>query len=101
LQAEDGIRDFPVTGVQTCALPISGVVAVAAPHVAARHRCQTGTHSGTESGGGPSCIGVRHDLLPGCHMWICRRLARQIPTERLATYCADSPIGNPVSPDTY
>src|SRR5690606_40031684 len=23
LQAEDGIRDFPVTGVQTCALPIS------------------------------------------------------------------------------
>src|SRR5690606_39486891 len=25
-QAEDGIRDFPVTGVQTCALPISGVL---------------------------------------------------------------------------
>src|SRR5690606_40875569 len=24
-QAEDGIRDFHVTGVQTCALPISGV----------------------------------------------------------------------------
>src|SRR5690606_40248719 len=26
--AEDGIRDFHVTGVQTCALPISGVVAL-------------------------------------------------------------------------
>src|SRR5690606_40216542 len=26
-QAEDGIRDFHVTGVQTCALPISGTVA--------------------------------------------------------------------------
>src|SRR5690606_39747623 len=26
-QAEDGIRDFHVTGVQTCALPISAVVA--------------------------------------------------------------------------
>src|SRR5690606_17065367 len=26
-QAEDGIRDFHVTGVQTCALPISGFVA--------------------------------------------------------------------------
>src|SRR5690606_40660763 len=26
-QAEDGIRDFHVTGVQTCALPISGDVA--------------------------------------------------------------------------
>src|SRR3712207_7119887 len=25
-QAEDGIRDIGVTGVQTCALPISGVV---------------------------------------------------------------------------
>src|SRR5690606_39722318 len=24
-QAEDGIRDFHVTGVQTCALPISGI----------------------------------------------------------------------------
>src|SRR5690606_39551033 len=27
-QAEDGIRDFHVTGVQTCALPISGSLAV-------------------------------------------------------------------------
>src|SRR3989454_1157000 len=26
-QAEDGIRDYKVTGVQTCALPISAVVA--------------------------------------------------------------------------
>src|SRR5690606_40372958 len=25
-QAEDGIRDFHVTGVQTCALPISGMI---------------------------------------------------------------------------
>src|SRR2546430_2079201 len=29
-QAEDGIRDLTVTGVQTCALPISGVVLVLA-----------------------------------------------------------------------
>src|SRR5690606_40703844 len=28
LQAEDGIRDFHVTGVQTCALPISGSPAI-------------------------------------------------------------------------
>src|SRR5256885_10967214 len=26
-QAEDGIRDYKVTGVQTCALPISGFLA--------------------------------------------------------------------------
>src|ERR1019366_7861867 len=32
-QAEDGIRDWSVTGVQTCALPISiGCGMVAAPH---------------------------------------------------------------------
>src|SRR5256885_2404493 len=29
-QAEDGIRDYKVTGVQTCALPISGVAWFAA-----------------------------------------------------------------------
>src|SRR5690606_39699064 len=29
-QAEDGIRDFHVTGVQTCALPILALVATAA-----------------------------------------------------------------------
>src|SRR5690606_40441675 len=29
--AEDGIRDFHVTGVQTCALPISGTVSVLFP----------------------------------------------------------------------
>src|SRR6266566_2960425 len=28
-QAEDGIRDYKVTGVQTCALPISSVVVAA------------------------------------------------------------------------
>src|SRR5258707_3748056 len=31
IQAEDGIRDIGVTGVQTCALPISGVAAAQAP----------------------------------------------------------------------
>src|SRR5690606_26382515 len=30
-QAEDGIRDFHVTGVQTCALPISATVVLPTP----------------------------------------------------------------------
>src|SRR5256885_5711328 len=30
-QAEDGIRDYKVTGVQTCALPISGTPAADGP----------------------------------------------------------------------
>src|SRR5262249_59116101 len=33
-QAEDGIRDWSVTGVQTCALPISPVTSVCAGGVA-------------------------------------------------------------------
>src|SRR2546430_2920846 len=32
-QAEDGIRDLTVTGVQTCALPISAVLGAAAGRV--------------------------------------------------------------------
>src|SRR5256885_3856116 len=35
-QAEDGIRDYKVTGVQTCALPISGGTATQLAQVAAR-----------------------------------------------------------------
>src|SRR6266436_3516866 len=36
-QAEDGIRDVAVTGVQTCALPISGRQRAVPPHRARRH----------------------------------------------------------------
>src|SRR5256885_9537999 len=35
-QAEDGIRDYKVTGVQTCALPIYVSVVVAAPKLQER-----------------------------------------------------------------
>ena len=36
-QAEDGIRDGHVTGVQTCALPISVAQWLTAPHIAHSH----------------------------------------------------------------
>src|SRR5690606_39461385 len=36
-QAEDGIRAFHVTGVQTCALPISGCTAIAGSTRIGRH----------------------------------------------------------------
>ena len=41
-QAEDGIRDYDVTGVQTCALPIFGlkVIKVGAASKMALHRFQ-------------------------------------------------------------
>src|SRR2546427_8615711 len=43
-QAEDGIRDSTVTGVQTCALPISPDIAVAASlmHIDAGATCNSG-----------------------------------------------------------
>src|SRR5690606_40888054 len=59
-QAEDGIRDFHVTGVQTCALPISRLRMEYRPRQeaavrsgrasAARRRLRPGT-TGTASGG--------------------------------------------------
>src|SRR5256885_9711436 len=36
-QAEDGIRDYKVTGVQTCALPISGALGLWLAAPAGRH----------------------------------------------------------------
>src|SRR5690606_39571453 len=40
-QAEDGIRDFHVTGVQTCALPISNTAPFSRLTCAWRRRCGT------------------------------------------------------------
>src|SRR5690625_5358895 len=51
-QAEDGIRDGHVTGVQTCALPISAAVGAAAPAVAASGAVGcAGPDGGDEPGG--------------------------------------------------
>src|SRR2546427_5469822 len=52
-QAEDGIRDLTVTGVQTCALPILG-----RPHVPAARSCPIGgLHAGGP--GAARCRGQR------------------------------------------
>src|SRR5690606_40367912 len=49
VRAEDGIRDFHVTGVQTCALPISGLVTTVGGRRVAQITLVVGT--GTEPGG--------------------------------------------------
>src|SRR3712207_7848087 len=54
-QAEDGIRDIGVTGVQTCALPISAVVADLQPE-----RQTLG-----EEGGGAVLIALEVGNVPG------------------------------------
>src|SRR2546427_7914721 len=48
-QAEDGIRDLTVTGVQTCALPISATAI--ARNAAAKSRLMLGTGEGRPGAG--------------------------------------------------
>src|SRR6266850_6332851 len=60
-QAEDGIRDYKVTGVQTCALPISPGPAPPAP--GRREPPAAGARSG--AGGGRVLVGRRSALLDG------------------------------------
>src|SRR5690606_40782845 len=57
-QAEDGIRDFHVTGVQTCALPISVDVRIAE----GRTRCRV-VEGGVDRGTLELVGGGRHNLL--------------------------------------
>src|SRR5688500_20394931 len=50
-QAEDGIRDYKVTGVQTCALPISATApaSAAAPSSSVRRTARQASHSASRS----------------------------------------------------
>src|SRR5690606_40916910 len=57
-QAEDGIRDFHVTGVQTCALPISGQAFRPRP-AARRPRSSKWTEGLSRSAGRPVKRGRR------------------------------------------
>src|SRR2546430_4293527 len=55
-QAEDGIRDLTVTGVQTCALPISGITACPAANAVVsaaigRANCNLGITRTRNNGG--------------------------------------------------
>src|SRR5256885_3357994 len=70
-QAEDGIRDYKVTGVQTCALPICQIVwkillPEALPGIVAGLTISfvslTGysAMAGAIGGGGPGGLGIRH-----------------------------------------
>src|SRR5437879_7215223 len=54
-QAEDGIRDTSVTGVQTCALPISR-------RLPGRGSC---AHHGAEFSGRVRALGIAARVLPG------------------------------------
>src|SRR2546430_3070948 len=69
-QAEDGIRDLTVTGVQTCALPISGPL------------------DGARRGQGRAPIPLFLDRLRFCN-WIARRFGG--PQDTMTGGCASFP----------
>src|SRR5207302_4858274 len=72
-QAEDGIRDFHVTGVQTCALPIFTVYAAMAPlrSISPLSRPAASTGSGN--------LALRNGILPQAFC-SSKRLAVKSPT---------------------
>src|SRR6266852_3415036 len=70
-QAEDGIRDATVTGVQTCALPISTPTLERSPH--RNHPRQPAPHRSPDLGGGRP-LGSEYLPHPPCAR--ARRLPR-------------------------
>src|SRR5690606_41164252 len=60
-QAEDGIRDFHVTGVQTCALPISRrrAARAAQPLIRSGPSSVASVHSDTATGKAPTALRVK------------------------------------------
>src|SRR5436309_4997227 len=79
-QAEDGIRDFHVTGVQTCALPISTVC---------RDRPAAATKALRRCHGVPRGNGLRREQSPP-HRSISRAVDRSAVGRRV---CRDGEIG--------
>src|SRR5690606_40794474 len=73
-QAEDGIRDFHVTGVQTCALPISAAFRRAHAHI-----------EGVETGAVVAAVGLemlaREIVVPG--LGPRSALDQRLPAQRL------------------
>src|SRR2546422_6148605 len=68
-QAEDGIRDVAVTGVQTCALPIY------------QHRCDPHATAGAvDRAAVGMAVGVHRDGLP--RLPLARAVARAVPESR-------------------
>src|SRR6266498_2394109 len=100
-QAEDGIRDADVTGVQTCALPICGPAAGGPPVRVGRQRpARPARYASTRPAGSPDRAGpaptgprLRRAAPPACHPGPPRRLRPRHP--RLAVLAAGTA---PVAP---
>src|SRR5687768_17822238 len=71
-QAEDGIRDVAVTGVQTCALPISPLLLVGAGHRFGRGRPARSARGGRRRSGAVLATGS------GVGVWLGQREGRVV-----------------------
>src|SRR5699024_11501284 len=81
-QAEDGIRDRNVTGVQTCALPISSPVQKAAmsaarPSHSSSHSRRASLSTEADRGGGDSRHSTHRDRMVGSSWEIGRASCRE------------------------
>src|SRR5205085_8211491 len=65
-QAEDGIRDLTVTGVQTCALPISRLLPASRSWLPTTCRPPEGGGGGGGGGGAPPTGAVAADVADAC-----------------------------------
>src|SRR5258706_9847720 len=75
-QAEDGIRDWSVTGVQTCALPISSLVPRSERRRLYHDRSKNGRPHGSNRGIAIATIaGFGGGAVNGNRTWICPLLA--------------------------
>src|SRR5690606_39828690 len=84
-QAEDGIRDFHVTGVQTCALPISWMDGPCFASFSRERRIERDTRTGMEKAFGRAWIpaGARHMVRDGPRFvcWDWRSEERRVGKE--------------------
>src|SRR5690606_40843816 len=86
-QAEDGIRDFHVTGVQTCALPISKLRELAKPVREANQAAESFARAaGGQTGRQPQLVRTEAD--PWRHLEIGRASCREsVSTPARAVHC--------------
>src|SRR6266446_1993099 len=78
-QAEDGIRDYKVTGVQTCALPISNKLPHGLSHLA-REASQRGIRFGIWLE--PEMVNPKSDLFEQHPDWAIRQPHRELELSR-------------------
>src|SRR6266478_9121190 len=95
-QAEDGIRDLTVTGVQTCALPISASPACSPgrPRLPARHR-------GLRAATAPTRSEERRVGKECRSRWSPYHLKKKICFKRLSRSSTDAPVEVEICLRTY